>query len=521
MRIRDENTRPPGASAGWLGRHWLFLLLLAAGVTLRAVTLLAYRPALFSPDSRLYLFAAAELEPTITRPFGYGLFLRLLPFDLGPLELGPLGTLHLGYAVIPLAQHLLGVAMAVLLYATLVHLGVPGWISALATAPVLLDAYQLNIEQYVLSETFFDFLLVTACVVLLWRGRVGTVAAGVAGLLLAVATLTRGIGIVTFAPALLAVLFLRGRRFALGPVVAFPLLFALPLVAYMAWFHSLHDRYAMTGVEGRFLYGRVVRFADCSRFVVPSEQRVLCPRPTDANRWMHELLWSDSPVDEVDPPPGMTRNEVAGAFAWRAIVHQPGAYARAVGADFVRSFAPVKRGREYEFQVSQWEFQRSFPIPGHSPRWSVSAPPPYADSAPPGTVDERLAEFLRSYQHFGYTPGPVLAAGLAVAALATFGVGRARTSGLRSATFLIAAVPLALHVGTAALSTFSWRYQLPQIVFVPAAAALGVTALTGMRRAVGRDLPHSGAEAARQTASRDVPVRPPPPPAYGGDHRHV
>ena len=49
-----------------------------------------------------------------------------------------------------------------LLYALLVRLGVPKTWSALATAPVLLDGYQLNIEQYILTEALFELLLVSA-----------------------------------------------------------------------------------------------------------------------------------------------------------------------------------------------------------------------------------------------------------------------------------------------------------------------------------------------------------------------
>ncbi len=73
------------------------------------------------------------------RPVGYPAFLKLLPTDW---EL----------AVVPAVQHLFGLAIAVLLYALLVRLGVPKTWSALATAPVLLDGYQLNIEQYILSR---------------------------------------------------------------------------------------------------------------------------------------------------------------------------------------------------------------------------------------------------------------------------------------------------------------------------------------------------------------------------------
>src|SRR5215210_965333 len=98
-------------SLGAARRHWAFVLLLASGAGLRAVALLAYRPALIYPDSRWYLETAGALHPSTYRPIGYPVFLALLP-------------LRDGLAVVPFAQHLLALATAVLLYALLVHLGV-------------------------------------------------------------------------------------------------------------------------------------------------------------------------------------------------------------------------------------------------------------------------------------------------------------------------------------------------------------------------------------------------------------
>jgi Glycosyl transferase family 2 len=89
-----------------------------------------------------------------------------------------------------------------------------------------------------------------------------------------------------------------------------------------------------------------------------------------------------------------------------------------------------------------------------------------------------LATFLRGYQlSVGYTSGVVLAAGLLVALAAVVGVGGARRSGLRAACFAWTAAGVGLLL-TAAAFEFSWRYQLPGLVLLPVAAALGLTALT-------------------------------------------
>ena len=52
-------------------RHWLLLILLAAGLGLRVVTQLAYRPALFYIDSYKYLRGSGGYDPV-----GYNLLLK-------------------------------------------------------------------------------------------------------------------------------------------------------------------------------------------------------------------------------------------------------------------------------------------------------------------------------------------------------------------------------------------------------------------------------------------------------------
>lgn len=138
-------------------RHWIFLVLLGVGVGLRVVTQIAYRPALLFIDSFRYLENLQELSPTQTQPIGYSLlFLRPV------LSIGNL-------AAVAALQHLLGLAMGIAIYALLVHLGARVWIAALAAAPVLLDAYQLQIEQSIMSEALLQALVLAAVVLLQWR----------------------------------------------------------------------------------------------------------------------------------------------------------------------------------------------------------------------------------------------------------------------------------------------------------------------------------------------------------------
>src|SRR5262249_41248906 len=120
-RLRSQAPPPPPLAR----RHWLFTALLTLGLVLRILTQIAYRPALLYIDSTKYLLGAYPGGD----PPGYQLALK------------PLLALF-NLSAIAAIQHLLGLGMAVALYLVLLRRGVPRWLAALATAPVLLDAYQ-------------------------------------------------------------------------------------------------------------------------------------------------------------------------------------------------------------------------------------------------------------------------------------------------------------------------------------------------------------------------------------------
>src|SRR6202042_2294028 len=93
-------------------------------------------------------------------PLGYNLVLKVL---LTGGNLDPVTAL----------QHLLGLAMAVVLYLLLVRRGVPRWLSALRAAPVLLDAYQVQIGQTIMPDVWFEALIGAGLAPLLWRPEPG------------------------------------------------------------------------------------------------------------------------------------------------------------------------------------------------------------------------------------------------------------------------------------------------------------------------------------------------------------
>src|SRR5437667_4659799 len=177
----------PGVGrAGWrpVRRHFWFVLVLAAGLVLRLLARPAYRPALLYIDSVKYLEGSVA-----TAPQGYQALLRLLD---------PVG----GLALVAAVQHVFGLAMAVALYALLLRRGAPRWVATLAAAPVLLDAYQLQLEQTIMPDVLFETLITAGLVVLLWRGQRGPGGAWlVAGaLVLGGAVTVRGVGAVLIVP---------------------------------------------------------------------------------------------------------------------------------------------------------------------------------------------------------------------------------------------------------------------------------------------------------------------------------
>ena len=465
---------PPAPERGRARRlldHLPFGAALVAGIVLRVLTWRAYRPALLFSDSRSYLFGAVDATLGTIRPSGYSIFLW------------PLVRLN-GLATVTFLQHLMGLAMAVAIYLLLLRLRVWPWLAALAAAPLLLDSMQLVIEQYVMSDVLFQALLLTACLLLLWRRRPGPPLVLAAGLALGLAATVRGAGILLVAPAAVAVLVLALPRGWLGTLMLLAVLvagFAAPVGAYMLVYSQQHGRLAMTNYTSRFLYSRLAPIADCRGLALPSYERKLCPpEPVGQRMTTNQYMWAlkRSPQYQVRPPAGKTVQEMLAEFNGRIIRHQPVDYARLVARDFLRGFQPFRTVREGDVPVTPWRFAPTT-VPSTSVPDAAGLYRRFAGYGP--VVDRPVASWLTDYQHLGHTPGPLLAGCAVVALLAAAGVGRARRSGLRVAAWTFASLCLIALVTAAMSSTFSWRYQLVQLVLLAPAGALGLTALIRRR----------------------------------------
>jgi hypothetical protein len=131
-------TKPPTR------RHALFGAVLLAGIAVRVIAMLGFRGLMRTPDSRRYVRNAVHLAPGPVRPFGYSVMLWLLePF-------------HSVMAVVAV-QYAMGLGIGVVGYALLRRAGLPGWGATLAMGPVLLSAYAVQLQHFVLSDTLFAF----------------------------------------------------------------------------------------------------------------------------------------------------------------------------------------------------------------------------------------------------------------------------------------------------------------------------------------------------------------------------
>ncbi|MFG1703524.1 hypothetical protein ACFLIM_10050 [Nonomuraea sp. M3C6] len=466
VRVMSEEPAGPGRGRRRLPRdpkrrlrrHGWFVAVLALGTALRALAMLGYRPALWFPDTYTYIVTVFKPRPDLVRPAGYSMFLKLLePFH--------------GFGVVAAAQHLLGLATGVLIYR--VARRAPRWVRTLATVPVLLDAYQVELEHLLVSDTLFMFLVVAA-VALCTTARPATVAA--IGLLLAAATLTRTIGQPLI--VLLAAWFVLRRR--LGPAGVLLAAALVPVVAYGAWFYATYQRVGIVGANGAFLYARTMSFADCAKMDPPPDLRVLCdPRPPDRRPPSQEYIWAkDAPLVLL---PGITftkeNDDLAARFATLAITRQPLDYAASVLSELGRTFTWERA--VYPDPEIYGYYQFPVTPPGPPGRYPAQVGADYAKLYEQGAIGTEIVEpyagWLRAYQSMARLPGPVLLGVLLVPPVAAFARRRkARRLAGAPAWLVPWSAAVVLLVTPAAAAEFDYRYVLPAVPLACLAAALSI-----------------------------------------------
>jgi hypothetical protein len=240
--------------------------------------------------------------------------------------------------------------------------------------------------------------------------------------------------------------------------------------------------------------------------VVPAGERALCPSPaqTFALGGIDGLLHSPAaPSHTVPVPPGVTRGQLLDRFSLAVVRQQPVRVAWSVARDSVRLFALTRDGNPQVTPITRWQFQTTYPV--YPRRYSMAFFTRLAQQNNSGgdlVAVRPAADILRSYQlGGGFTPGPLYAIFLALGVLGTLSGRRRRAvtglpatglpatglpatglpaTGLAGACALVTLAAVVLLVSSDAFE-FSWRYQLPAVVMLPLAGALGVTALAARR----------------------------------------
>ena len=410
--MRDGTGRIYDALVTWramVRRHWPFAILLAAGMALRAAATVAYRPALIYIDTPRYLGG----DQGGLDPLGYT-YLLLRPV------LGAGGGLT-GVAV---AQHALGLAMAAALYALAIRYGTGRWLAALAAAPVLLDAYQVQAEQTIMPDVLFEALVVAAMTVLLWPrpsvapGEDSSPRACGAGSVRGGAARGVGHGAAGRRAVRSAVGGLRADRRARLAVesVAKPRHKSPRCACGVRGARDrLHgvlrggagDRVSgLSNTNDAYLYGRPVSAADCATLKVPGYARPLCPAPAIAARLGVDGLSTDpsSAVFSYRPPQGISRSTATRSFDQAVLTQQPLRVAKGIAGDAIKVFALTRDTNPGDPPIARWQFQEAYPVYRAADESVLGG-----NDGP--QVTEPLAGALRGYQlHGGYTPGPLLLA---------------------------------------------------------------------------------------------------------------
>jgi hypothetical protein len=481
--------------------HWIASILVVLGLVMRFLAQAAYQPAIIYIDTLKYLYDAWPGSD----PVGYKVPLKMI------LSLG--GNL----STVEFIQHLIGIAMALTIYVVLVRRGVPRWLAAIAMAPILFDAYQLQAETMIMPDIWFEAMILAGVAVLLWKPR-PTLWLLICGAgLLGASTGVRQIGEITVVPAVIYAVVLGGglKKMAIN-VAAVVCAFGMAILLYMGAAFELTHNFRISYSSSSLTYGRTSQVVDCAALNVSAHVKLLCPtkwQQAQGPDWLEHsstgpLRTFSDKLPTALQSDSKARRSLVSQFNHAVEKQQPLRIAGAVLRDAVKLFALTRDTSPGDTPIWRWQFHGYFPtfgkyvfindntlyvtLPQTAPRRLSSG---YGVDGPP-QVDVPVARFLRSYQtNGGYTPGPLLAlsviAGLIGSLLLVFRrriTDQIRVLALGALCFVATAI---FVIGMSDAFEFSWRYQLPALVTMPPAGAFGLAAIImfvrNRRQAAGRE----------------------------------
>jgi glycosyltransferase involved in cell wall biosynthesis len=257
-------------------------------------------------------------------------------------------------------------------------------------------------------------------------------------------------------------------------------MFAVPLYGYHLHTKSQTAGFAASDTRANVLYARVATFVDCAKLTLPASERPLCPVEPLGERRSPDYYAHDprSPYLQIKVPSGTTKNDLVNDFSMRAIRSQPLGLVGAVTSDAVKLFSWNHDDLSNpDAPTERWRFQVTFPVYPSSVTLATVAQAAAEFGGGPPRYAPLPAELLREYQlHLGYTPGPLMAAAMLAALAAAVGLTRRRRPPTRWPALLYLTGGVLVLLASDAFE-FSWRYQLPGLVLIPAAGALGLTAM--------------------------------------------
>jgi len=462
--------------------HRLFTIAACLSVIPRFVAAMGFKPALLIQDSFSYMEEGSRFNLGTTRPAGYPMFLRVLhPFH--------------SLLVVTTAQHIMGIALAAIIYGVLRSRSVPAWGATLAAAPTLFDPRQIWLESSILPDTLFTLVLMIAVAILVVRRKPAIWEAILVGLLVAWASVIRGNGAPVF---VFVVAFLLIRRVGWRVVTACVAAFAIPVLTYMSVFAVQHGAFNITNSGGMFLWSRTMSFANCAIIKPPKDLLPLCPdnqplHPTaSAPAWSidgltdgrtpADYLWDPGAWYLHDAHPGINayNDKLATEFAERAILAQPLDYLKVVGRDVMMTFLNTDRPTDY--LAMHFTYQPHVASLAWYMRHDENL---YAHTKENTHVHQPWAYFMFVYQLPVWFPGIVFL-GVVIAGL---GFMIKRRNILAALAWCVAMtnliVPIAAH-------EIDYRYAISAVPF--ACLALGLA--LGRKPEPAKDLPAAEAVAA-------------------------
>ncbi len=337
VRERDGRRQSRGACVPILA------VLILVGVTLRIVALASWWPAatLFTDSYAYTKYAASNPLASPQHPAGY------------PALLAFIGFFSRAIWVTIVLQYAMGVASALLMFATVRRLTGSAWPGLIPAAWILLNADEIYLEHTIMSEPSFVLALAGMYYAAVraidmpspwWRWPAA------AAVLATAATVIRSAGVFAIPVLTLTLLIARPQPWRLRwrAPAAFLGIAAALLACYATANLISNGQFEVGPRQGWHLYGRVAPFANCRDFTPPKGTERLCETiPPDRRPGVpYYMFFPGSPaIRAYGPEPWKNHDSDLGAWARKAALAQPGDYALEMWRDLRSWFVPSLRSK--------------------------------------------------------------------------------------------------------------------------------------------------------------------------------